>query len=424
MSKQKKTGVAEIMNRNDEWRYAKLNDISSLKYGENLLGSDMQTDGFPVYGANGHIGFHSKANLDKETVLVSCRGEYSGTINLAPAFSYVTNNSIFIHLKTANIETKFLYYVLQLVSKARMVSGSAQPQVVINDLKGIGVKYPDKKRQKQISKILSTTDQTIEKTESLIHKYQQIKAGLMRDLFTRGVTADGKLRPPREQAPELYKETPIGWIPKEWEVIPLSQMSEIASGVTLTSKISPDQKIEVPYLRVANVQDGYLDLSEIKTVRVNQKTFDNLVLKKGDVLMNEGGDFDKLGRGTVWEGEIDNCIHQNHVFRVRVSTAQLRPYYLAYWTESDFGKKYFILSSKQSTNLASINSTQLKTYPIAIPELLEQKRIEVRINSINLKLQNLKNEKNKLKSQKSGLIYDLLTGKVQVKIDQKETAHV
>ncbi|MCJ7600818.1 MAG: restriction endonuclease subunit S [Desulfobulbaceae bacterium] len=130
------------------------------------------------------------------------------------------------------------------------------------------------------------------------------------------------------------------------------------------------------------------------------------------------------GRGTVWQGEIDNCIHQNHVFRVRVNQEQLRPYYLAYWSESDFGKKYFVLSSKQSTNLASINSTQLKAYPIAKPEQEEQERIESRVNSANLIIQNLKNENLKLTSQKSGLMHDLLTGKVPVTIDQAETAHV
>ncbi|MCJ7600488.1 MAG: restriction endonuclease subunit S [Desulfobulbaceae bacterium] len=174
--------------------------------------------------------------------------------------------------------------------------GSTMKHVTRKELSRFSVILPELENyQKKIASILETINQAIEKTEALIHKYQQIKAGLMHDMFTRGLTADGKLRPPREQAPELYQETPIGWIPKEWEVVFLGQLSDITSGVTLTSKTSPDQKLEVPYLRVANVQDGYLDLSEIKTIKVNQKTFENLLLKKGDVLMNEGGDFDKLG---------------------------------------------------------------------------------------------------------------------------------
>ena len=122
--------------------------------------------------------------------------------------------------------------------------------------------------------------------------------------------------------------------------------------------------IQVPYLRVANVQeDGYLDLSDVKLVKVSLKLCEKLLLQDGDVLMNEGGDYDKLGRGTVWKGEIHPCIHQNHVFRVRPKTKKLRSEYLAFWSQSEFGKKYFILSSKQSTNLASINSTQLHGIP-------------------------------------------------------------
>ncbi|MDQ7074089.1 MAG: hypothetical protein Q9O24_02825 [Gammaproteobacteria bacterium] len=81
-------------------------------------------------------------------------------------------------------------------------------------------------------KFLQTIDQTIEKTEALIEKYQQIKAGLMHDLFTRGITADGKLRPPREQAPELYQETSTGWIPKDWGYDLLDNLTERGSGHT------------------------------------------------------------------------------------------------------------------------------------------------------------------------------------------------
>lgn len=326
------------------------------------------------------------------------------------------------------ISSHFLYYLLNIDEYRRWMHKYARGTTVMmldmTAIKRIPIRYPTSKNlQREIVKKLEFCDEVIEKTKALIHKYQQIKAGLMHDLFTRGLTADGKLRPPREQAPELYQETPIGWIPKEWAVVPLGRMSDITSGVTLSSKTSPDQKLEVPYLRVANVQDGYLDLNEVKTIKVNQKTFENLVLKKGDVLMNEGGDFDKLGRGTVWQGEIDNCIHQNHVFRVRVDQEHIRPYYLAYWSESEFGKKYFVLSSKQSTNLASINSTQLNVYPIGKPEKEEQERIETMINSLNSFINNLKNESQKLTAKKFGLMHDLLTGKVQLKIDLMEAGH-
>lgn len=135
------------------------------------------------------------------------------------------------------------------------------------------------------------------------------------------------------------------------------------------------EALKLPYLRVANVQDGHLDLEVIKTVTVSPSDVDRFSLQPGDVLFTEGGDFDKLGRGTVWRGEIPNCLHQNHVFAVRPSPSKLLPEFLAALASSAHGRRYFQLSSKQSTNLASINSTQLKEFPVPLPSLDLQREI-------------------------------------------------
>lgn len=136
--------------------------------------------------------------------------------------------------------------------------------------------------------------------------------------------------------------------------------------------------LELPYLRVANVQDGHLDLDVIKTVAVSHDDVARFSLQPGDVLFTEGGDFDKLGRGTVWRGEVPNCLHQNHVFAVRPSPAKLLPEFLAALASSAHGRRYFQLSSKQSTNLASINSTQLKEFPVPLPSFdLQRKIVEI-----------------------------------------------
>ncbi|MCM2287081.1 MAG: restriction endonuclease subunit S [Desulfobacula sp.] len=420
----------------DGWRLAQLIQLADYHNGASFSSKDWKEDGLPIIRIE-HLNSENAETdkysgpllptnyIDDGDLIFS----WSATLKViiwkkGPG---VLNQHLYKVVPKPGVNKQFLLYTLDFYMDkiAGQSQGSTMKHVTRKELSHFYVVFPKNERyQKNLALVLETIDQTIEKTEALIHKYQQIKAGLMHDLFTRGVTVDGKLRPPREEAPELYKEAPMGWIPISWGLTPLKNMSQIVSGVTLSSKITTDQKIEVPYLRVANVQDGYLDLTDIKKIKVNKNTFDMLLLKKGDVLMNEGGDFDKLGRGTVWQGEIENCIHQNHVFRVRTDQNVLRPYYLAYWSESDFGKKYFVISSKQSTNLASINSTQLKAYPIAVPNLSEQKRIEDRIKSINLRLQSLKMEANKGKSIKSGLMQDLLTGKVRVKADQEEQAHV
>jgi type I restriction enzyme S subunit len=303
--------------------------------------------------------------------------------------------------------------------------GSNYPAINSSDVRRLKMPAFSIEIQRKIGRLFRFIDRAIEHTEALIDKYQQIKAGLMHDLFTRGIGPNGQLRPPRDQAPELYQQTPIGWIPKEWELRNLGAMAKIVSGVTLGSKESPSDTIEAPYLRVANVQDGYLDLSEIKTVKISRKVLEYLRLLPGDVLMNEGGDYDKLGRGAVWAGEIEDCVHQNHVFRVRTDFTVLNSLYLAYYSESAFGKRYFLLSSKQSTNLASINSKQLNAYPIALPLKEEQDEIIRRIGGAKLQIDSLKAESEKLQKQKSGLMHDLLTGEVPVTVDAAapEAAH-
>jgi type I restriction enzyme S subunit len=164
------------------------------------------------------------------------------------------------------------------------------------------------------------------------------------------------------------------FIPKGWKRVSLHQVAYIQTGLAKGKKdlVVP---VEVPYLRVANVQDGHLDLSEIKMVQVSRKELERYLLKDGDVLMTEGGDFDKLGRGFVWEGQIENCLHQNHVFAVRTDKSKLNPYFLSYQAGSGYGKGYFLNCAKQSTNLASINSSQLKEYPVLLPGLKEQEKI-------------------------------------------------
>lgn len=336
-----------------------------------------------------------------------------------------TNQAIIALKESSEIEQSFLFYQLLFIrpNVYKYTAQTTQSNLNAGSVKKLPISYPkDKREQRKIATILTGIDTAIEKTEVLIAKYQQIKAGLMHDLFTRGVLPNGQLRPPREQAPELYQETAIGWVPNEWSVRLLGDMAKIVSGVTLGSKASLAGAIEVPYLRVANVQDGYLDLREIKTIEVTQRALECLRLMPGDVLMNEGGDFDKLGRGAVWNGEVDDCIHQNHVFRVRCDAAQLAPHYLAYYSESSFGKKYFLISSKQSTNLASINSTQLNAYPIALPAPSEQQSIVERVQAVNGRLTKLGAEADKLRCRKLGLMHDLLTGNVPVKVEEPEVA--
>ena len=141
-------------------------------------------------------------------------------------------------------------------------------------------------------------------------------------------------------------------------------MGRVQTGLALGAT-HPGQVVDFPYLRVANVQDGFLDLSEVKTVSIPVREAQSYLLRTGDVLMTEGGDADKLGRGSVWSGAIDPCLHQNHVFAVRMQG--IAPDWLASWMSGTHAKAYLESRSKQSTNLASISATNLMEMPLTKP---------------------------------------------------------
>ena len=185
----------------------------------------------------------------------------------------------------------------------------------------------------------------------------------------------------REKRRGRYKETSspdtsaLSELPKGWMWATLSQISDLKGGATKGRRFRAGESLtEVPYLRVANVQRGYLDLSEIKTIEVTQEVADQLALVPGDILFTEGGDRDKLGRGWVWKGELDGCIHQNHIFRSRLLLSEMDPEFVSWWGNS-FGQTFFEQSGKQTTNLASINLSVLSSFPVPLPPLAEQRRI-------------------------------------------------
>jgi type I restriction enzyme S subunit len=197
----------------------------------------------------------------------------------------------------------------------------------------------------------------------------------------------------------------------EWRY--LEEVADVAAGVTLGSEALGDGSIELPYLRVANVLDGRIDTADLKTVRIFKTQMARFSLRPGDVLLTEGGDLDKLGRGAVWDGRIDPCLHQNHIFRVRCGPDMI-PEYLVLYVASAEGRRYFMRVGKQSTNLASINSTQVKRMPVPVPSAEDQKRLLAPVGAIRTRVQTLQAKADKLRIVRDALAEDLLSGKVRV----------
>ncbi len=210
--------------------------------------------------------------------------------------------------------------------------------------------------------------------------------------------------------PQGYKQTEVGVIPEDWKVRPLSNIADIRSGIAKNSNCSVSDPILVHYLRVANVQDGFLDLKEMSKIEVARNDLKRYVVLPGDVLMNEGGDLDKLGRGSIWRGEFNPCVHQNHVFVVRCRST-LFPEYLNIWTGTTPARRYFLVAGKQTTNLATINKTALGQLPVALPSKAEQEAIAGALSDTDGLIESLEQLIAKKRRIKQGAMQELLTGK-------------
>ncbi|MDX9844543.1 MAG: hypothetical protein RBT42_12390 [Aquabacterium sp.] len=208
-------------------------------------------------------------------------------------------------------------------------------------------------------------------------------------------------------------------IPRDWTLKRLKHLGQVRSGLAKGKKHDAStETLELPYMRVANVQDGHIDLSNVATLEVAADDVERYSLAVGDVLMNEGGDYDKLGRGAVWEGKISPCLHQNHVFAVRLDDVTWAPWISAL-TRTAYAKFYFMNNSKQSTNLASISQTNVKEWPVVLPpedvrdQLLEQltaelKRADDLIVHVELELE-------ALAELRAATITDAVLGRIDVR---------
>ncbi|WP_082108893.1 restriction endonuclease subunit S [Azospirillum thiophilum] len=252
-------------------------------------------------------------------------------------------------------------------------------------------------------------DALVAEQERLIELLKEKRQAVISHAVTKGLNPDAPM-----------KDSGIEWlgkIPMNWRIVRLKFVAEVQGGVAKGREIENSDAIDVPYLRVTNVQDGYLDLDDIATIQIESRELERFLLKNGDVLMNEGGDFDKLGRGHIWKGEIENCIHQNHVFAVRPKYIESE--WLNLQTSADYGRFYFMSRSKQSTNLASISSTNICEFPMICPPPTDRAILVKHVYKETVKLDTLITEAQRaidlLKERRAALISAAVTGQIDVR---------
>ncbi len=327
----------------------------------------------------------------KGSVLIAMYGATIGKTAIL-GIDAATNQACAIGIPIKNITTEYLFYYLSSQKNAFIESGkgAAQPNLSQKIIKDWTIPLAPLKEQKRITdklhELFARVDacrDRLDRVSFILDRFRQavLDAATSGELTEDWRTGDSIVNSDNEAIDKLteFDILDAGYFgnfkfPACWNVARLGEIAEIIGGVTKDAKKQDPADEELPYLRVANVQRGFLDLSEIKTIRVPQRRVEELLLKRGDILFNEGGDIDKLGRGWVWNGEIENCTFQNHVFRVRLYNEAFAPKFFS-WYGNLRGANYFLSVGKQTTNLASINKSLLSALPVVVPPAEEQREI-------------------------------------------------
>lgn len=233
-------------------------------------------------------------------------------------------------------------FVADMIRKSTGASYPAVSDRIIHDSLA---PLPPLSHQKRIAAILDQADGLRRERELVAARARQIGPAIFYEMF-------GDVR-----------SNDLGWP----DHLTVGDLCEVVSGITKGRKLNGQAVRPVPYMTVATVQDGFLKLDTVKSIEATDQEIKRYRLEPSDILLTEGGDPDKLGRGAMWSGELSECIHQNHVFRVRVVDERLHPVFATWLLGSSRGKAYFLRSAKQTTGIASINSSQLKAFPLLLP---------------------------------------------------------
>lgn len=289
----------------------------------------------------------------KGDVLVCVVGATAGKINLGIDCA-IGRSVAAVRPQPTRLDTGYLHYFLRTrTDRLRATSqGLAQGVITREMLACLEIPLPSLSEQRRIAAILDKADGLLRKRKHTIEHLDGLTQSIFFDLFGHSSEDISKWGSP----------------------VPLSDIADIGSGITKGRKLNGQSTRQVPYLAVANVQDRKLDLTNVKMIHATAIEISRFRLRKGDLLLTEGGDPDKLGRGTLWADELSEAIHQNHIFRVRINSDAVLPLYLNWLVSSPYGKRYFLSVAKQTTGIASINKTQLSEFPTIVPPIDLQRR--------------------------------------------------
>ncbi len=337
----------------------KLSEICKIVYGKGLPTKNLKPQGFPVFGANGIIGYYDSFLYEEEQVLISCRGAYSGKINISPKQCFITNNSLVITPKEENeVNKKYLYYTLQATNKTRLVTGTAQPQVTISNAEDLQIPLPTLSSQHLIvSRIESLFAELDKGVEHLCTAQQQLKT---------------------------YKQAVLNhWLNNDdgkWEVV---KLGEVIEKPTYGTSKKCDYDIEgTGVLRIPNIGNGCIIDDDLKFAVFSDEEKEKYALKEGDLLtIRSNGSIDLVGKCALISSKEEKYLFAGYLIRLRSFPERVNSKFLTLTLESHNLRIQIEDKAKSTSGVNNINSVEIQNLKISLPPLSEQQRIVAEIES-------------------------------------------
>lgn len=337
---------------------------------------------YPIYGASGLIGYVDFYKQENPYVAVVKDGAGIGRVMCLPEKSSVIGTMQYI-LPNEGVNVHYLAFAMEHMNLAKYFSGATIPHIYFKDYGKEKLLERTEKEQKSIAEILSKMDSLISLRKQQIAKLDE----LVKARFV-----------------EMFGDVLLNSM--QWPEKTLENMADIVSGITKGRKTAEADLQEVPYMAVSNVKDGYIDWTTVKTILATRQEIEQYRLMPDDILMTEGGDPDKVGRGAIIKVPLKNSIHQNHIFRVRLDEQEILPSFFAEYLRHQKAKRYFLGCAKQTTGIASINMRQLRALPTLVPPLSLQKQFAAFVERVDQQKQTVQQSLEKLELMKKALMQE------------------
>ena len=396
----------------EKWQEKVLGNLITLEYGAGLPESSRSGSGFPVYGSSGIVGQHTDYLVNGPGIVVGRKGTV-GAVAWSEGPFWPIDTAYYVNTK-CEVGIRWCYWLLQSIGLDRLDSSTGVPGLNRNDAYIIKVKIPPLPEQRRIAEILDTIDEAIQKTEALISKLKAMKQGLLHDLLTRGLDKNGKLRDLKAH-PEQFKNSPLGRIPREWDVISLGDSFEelyrypTYYGITYVDYGVPEVRGELIK------EDGTMEENAADYRYINRETadrFPRVHLEPGDFVMSVRG---TMGKIAIVPKRLCGAVITANLIRMKFVKSVVVSEWARHFLCSAFFQAALDLATS-ATTIKTIQVPQLCSIPFRRPLVDEQIQIADILNSHDARIRTEERYRDKLKLQKKGLMHDLLTGKVRVKV--------